>query len=55
MILKQESLEEFKEIIYEEYGIELTDEQTYQDAIAFLSAFKTLIIDTQWEEDVNVS
>ncbi len=55
MFLDQSSLEEFKEIIYEEYGIKLTDEQAYQDAVAFLAAFKTLIIDTQWEKDANVS
>lgn len=55
MILEQSSLEEFKEIIYEEYGIELTDEQAYQDAVALLEILKILIIDSLGEEDSNVS
>lgn len=54
-MLSFEALEEFKQIIYEEYGIKLTDEQAYQDAVAFLAAFKVLIIDTLSKEDVNVS
>lgn len=45
-MLSQEAVEEFKQIILEEQGIELTDQQAYQDAIAFLEAFKVLVADT---------
>ena len=65
MILEQSSLEEFKEIIFEEYGIELTDEQAQQDALAFLEVIRLLStnislrqkkpVDTPREEDANVS
>lgn len=64
-MLGRESLEEFKLIILEEYGIELTDEQAYQDATVFLEAIKILVddnsliqkkpIDTPSKEDGNVS
>lgn len=64
-MISLEGLEEFKQIIFEDYGIKLSDQQAYQDAIAFLEAFKILVnnsgliqkqsIDTQSKEDVNVS
>ncbi len=40
------SLEEFKQIMLEDYGTELTDQQAYQDATAFLEAFKILADDS---------
>ncbi len=45
-MISQESLQEFKQIILEEQGIELTDQQAYQDATAFIEAFKVLAADT---------
>lgn len=64
-MISEEGLKEFKEIVLEEYGLELTDQQAYHDAVAFLEAFKVLIgdtslihkqpIDTQSKEDGNVS
>ncbi len=45
-MISQEKLQEFKQIILDEQGIELTDEEAYQDATAFLEAFKLLITDT---------
>lgn len=64
-MISPESLEEFKQIILEDYGIKLSDQQAYQDAIAFLEVFKVLVkgngliqkqsIDTQSKENGNVS
>lgn len=45
-MLSQEAIEEFKQIILEEQEIELTDQEAYQDAVAFLEAFKVLVADT---------
>ncbi len=44
--LTSEGLEEFKQIILEDYGIELSDQQAYQDAVAFLESFKALATNT---------
>ncbi len=63
-MINPEGLEEFKEIMLEDYGIKLSDQQAYQDATAFLEAFKILVdtslmqkdgIDTQAKEHGNVS
>ncbi len=54
-MLNPKSIEEFKKIIFQEYEIELTNEQAYQDATAFLEVFKILIVDTPREENGNVS
>ncbi len=45
-MISEEGLKEFKQIILEEQGVELTDEKAYQDATAFLEAFKLLVTDT---------
>lgn len=59
-----ESIREFKQIILEDYGIELADQQAFEDATAFLGAFKLLTdadliqkdsIDTERKEYGNVS
>lgn len=64
-MITPEGLEGFKQIILEEYGIKLSDQQAYQDATAFLEAFKVLInssdsiqkryVDTQGKENGNVT
>lgn len=54
-MISPEGLEEFKQIMFEDYGIKLTDQQAYQDATAFLEAFKILAIDSHEERYVNVS
>lgn len=64
-MVSKEGLQEFKQIILEEYGVNLTDEQAYQDAVAFLEAFKVLTtgtnlmqkhpVDTQEKDGGNVS
>ena len=45
-MISQEGLEEFKLIMLEDYGITLTDEQSYKDFTAFLEAFKVLAAGT---------
>lgn len=45
-MISAEGLEEFKQIMLEDYGIKLSDQQAYQDAEAFLEAFKILVADT---------
>lgn len=54
-MINLEDLEEFKQIIFEDYGIKLTDQQALQDALAFLDAFRILVVDTFEEKDGNVS
>lgn len=55
-IFPDEGIQEFKKIILEDYGIELSDQQAYEDATAFLGAFKSLTdIDTLRKEHGNVS
>lgn len=39
-MISSEGLEEFKQIMLEDYGVKLTDQQAYQDATAFLEAFR---------------
>lgn len=54
-IFPDEGIQEFKKIILEDYGIELSDQQAYEDATAFLGAFKLLVdIDTQRKGHGNV-
>lgn len=45
-MISNESLEEFKLIMIEDYGISLTDEQAYQDFTAFLESFRVLATGT---------
>lgn len=64
-MISSDGLEEFKLIMLEDYGIKLSDQQAYQDAIAFLEVFKVLVaditliqkdsIDTKRTEHGNVS
>lgn len=44
-MISEEGLKEFKEIILEEYGIELSDLKAYEDAMALLEIIKMLISD----------
>lgn len=50
-IFPDEGIQEFKKIILEDYGIKLTDQQAYEDATAFLGAFKILADATLIQKD----
>lgn len=42
-IITKEELEEFKKIARKEYGVELTDEQAYEQGSALLNLFEQAI------------
>lgn len=45
-MISNEGLEEFKQIMLEDYEVKLTDQQAYQDATAFLEAFRLVADDS---------
>lgn len=44
-LITPEELKKFKEIVFTEYGIKLTDEQAFEQATALLGLFDVLIKD----------
>lgn len=43
LIITREELEEFKKIARKEYGVELTDEQAYEQGSALVTLLETVI------------
>ena len=43
-IVTKEELEQFKKIARDDYGVELTDEQAYEQAAAIVTFFEGLIL-----------
>jgi len=43
-VVTREELERFKKIARDDYGVELTDKQAYEQAAAIVTFFETLIL-----------
>lgn len=51
--MNETALQEFKQIILEDYGLSLTDEQTIADATAFLEAMKALSMGLLFKDSID--